>query len=110
LLKGEFLNAGQSGEGQIALLTVWQVLQPTERPLKIFVHALDQQEQIIGQWDGLEIDPASWREGDTFVQLHHFTVEMHQTLTQFSVGVYDGETLQRVGEPFFIPATFSPGP
>jgi hypothetical protein len=90
-----------SAENEIVILTAWEVLAETERPLKIFVHSLDESGQIASQWDGLDVDPASWQVGDQFVQVHRFpvpTVDNWQLVT----GVYDGETLDRLGEGVFF--------
>jgi hypothetical protein len=54
------------------LLTAWRVAGETERPLKLFIHLLDETGEILTQWDGLDVDPASWRSGDVFVQAHEW--------------------------------------
>lgn len=94
------LNSGTDGE--IALVTGWQVAEATERPLKIFVHALDEQGQIIGQWDGLDVDSTSWQPGDVFVQVHRFAVPEAADVSSFAIGLYDGATLERLGEPIVV--------
>ncbi|MCA9974732.1 MAG: hypothetical protein KC413_03245, partial [Anaerolineales bacterium] len=91
-----------SAAGEVALITGWQVTQATERPLKIFVHALDAAGQIVGQWDGLDVDAATWQPGDLFVQLHRFPVSETAVIHSFAVGLYDGETLERLLEPIAI--------
>lgn len=87
---------------EIALTTGWQVMQATERPLKIFVHALDETGQLLGQWDGLDVDPATWQPGDVFVQLHKFTVPEGTGVHSFAIGLYDGATLERLVEPIVV--------
>lgn len=87
----------------ISLLTAWQAQRPTDRPLKLFVHALDAQGNILGQWDGLDVDPATWRRGDEFVQWHQFELTEGARPAKMALGVYDGETLERLGEPIEIP-------
>jgi hypothetical protein len=84
---------------EINLITGWRVTQATERPLKIFVHALDEMGQLVGQWDGLDVDPAAWQPGDVFVQLHRFTVPETAVVHSFAIGLYDGDTLERLAEP-----------
>jgi hypothetical protein len=91
-------HVGDPTTGEISLITGWRVVQATERPLKIFVHALDEVGQIVGQWDGLDVDPAAWQPGDVFVQLHRFTVPETAVPTTLVIGLYDGETLERLGE------------
>lgn len=87
---------------EISLITGWRVAQTTERPLKIFVHALDETGQLVGQWDGLDVDPATWRPGDVFVQLHRFTVPETAVVHAFTIGLYDGATLERLAEPIMV--------
>ncbi|MBK8899861.1 MAG: phospholipid carrier-dependent glycosyltransferase [Anaerolineaceae bacterium] len=87
---------------EINLVTGWQVTQATERPLKIFVHALDETGQLVGQWDGLDVDPTAWQPGDVFVQLHRFTVPETAVVNSFAIGLYDGATLERLAEPIVV--------
>lgn len=87
---------------EISLITGWQVTQATERPLKIFVHALDESGQLLGQWDGLDVDPATWQPGDVFVQLHQFTVPEGTAVHALAIGLYDGATLERLAEPVMM--------
>lgn len=87
---------------EINLITGWRVAQATERPLKIFVHALDESGQLLGQWDGLDADPSAWQPGDVFVQLHRFTVPETAVIHSFAIGLYDGATLERLAEPIVV--------
>lgn len=80
---------------EITVLTAWEVVESSDRPLKLFVHALDPSGQIAGQWDGLSVDPASLEPGDRFVQRHRLTVPPDVPIT-LKVGVYDGETQERL--------------
>ena len=81
---------------EINLLTAWRVEQATGQPLKIFVHALDENSTIVGQWDGLDVEPTTWQAGDIVVQLHRFSAAASSRL---QVGMYDGLTLERLAEP-----------
>lgn len=87
----------------ISLMTAWRVEETTDRPLQIFVHALDKTGQISGQWDGLGIDPGSWQVGDVFIQRHEIEVPAGQMPTSISIGVYDRESGERLGEPTRYP-------
>ncbi len=82
---------------EINLITGWRVTQATERPLKIFVHALDESGQLVGQWDGLDVDPTTWQPGDVFVQLHRFTVPETAVVHSFAIGLYDGRNVGTAG-------------
>ncbi|MBK7897096.1 MAG: phospholipid carrier-dependent glycosyltransferase [Anaerolineaceae bacterium] len=97
-------QAGQHGQlpYELSLITGWQVTQSTERPLKIFVHALDESGQLVGQWDGLGVDPATWQPGDVFVQLHQFAVPEGTAVHALAIGLYDGATLERLAEPVVV--------
>lgn len=92
---GHFLPA--SG-GEVALLTAWEVAEPSGRPLKIFLHALDGAGRIAGQWDGLDVPPAYWLAGDVFVQSHRLPLAGTAPAVRYVTGVYDGETLVRLSE------------
>jgi hypothetical protein len=101
LLDVQFLGLENSSE--LTFTTRWQVLNPTGRPLKIFIHALDEQGQLLGQWDGLSVEASSWQRGDIFVHHHQFALSSAENLTHFLIGLYDGETLERLGEPLLMP-------
>jgi 4-amino-4-deoxy-L-arabinose transferase-like glycosyltransferase len=91
----QFLAAGG---GDVELLTAWEVAAVSERPLKIFVHALDAAGSIAGQWDGLDVPPAYWSAGDVFVQSHRLPLAGTAPAVRYVIGVYDGETLVRLSE------------
>ena len=60
--------------GTVELLTFWRVLSPCDREAVIFVHLLDDDRQIIGQVDRLDVPTWDWQPGDLFVQIHRFPV------------------------------------
>ena len=91
----------EAAPGEISLLTAWQLEEATGQPLKIFVHALDAGGTIVGQWDGLDVEPTSWQAGDIIVQLHRFSVHTDAPL-RLMVGLYDGVTLERLAEPVLL--------
>jgi len=87
--------------GEVALLTAWRVEKGDEkRPLKLFIHAVNENDEIVGQWDGLSIAPDAWMSGDMFVQSHSFTVD--EGNYRLAVGVYDAETGERLSERYFL--------
>lgn len=88
----------ESGPGDIVVLTAWEVEQETDRPLKIFVHALDAGGQLVTQWDGLSVDPESLRPGDRLIQLHRLRLPELASPT-IVAGVYDGQSLERLTLP-----------
>lgn len=85
----------RGADGAVDLLTLWTVLAETDRPLKIFVHALDAGGVLISQWDGLSVDPASLQAGDRFMQTHRLPAPAADA-ERLVVGVYDGETQARL--------------
>jgi hypothetical protein len=88
--------------GEIGLLTAWKVEEATDRPLKIFVHALDLEGNIAGQWDGLDVEPGSWQPGDIIIQLHRFAVPVTADPLRLTTGIYDGATLERLAGPISL--------
>ncbi len=85
-----------SNQADLRIATRWRQLGPS-RPLKIFVHATDQDGRIIAQWDGLGVNWRGWLEGDTLIQLHTLTLpdDYPQESLRLRLGVYDPETGQR---------------
>ena len=83
---------------EMALLTYWRVLGQPERPLKIFVHLLDDHSHIWGQHDGLDVPVEGWYPGDVIVQLHTFAVTAGAPpgRYQIEVGLYDPRTMERL--------------
>jgi hypothetical protein len=83
-------------------VTFWQVRARPDGQLRIFVHLVDEQNNIIGQYDGLDIPPAGWYRGDVLVQLHTLPLPEDRATTdayQVKLGLYDPETLRRL-QPF----------
>lgn len=54
----------------VAVLGFWQVINPPDDDLKIFVHLLDKDGQLVSQHDGLDVDGRWLQAGDLFAQLH----------------------------------------
>ncbi|WP_420631971.1 phospholipid carrier-dependent glycosyltransferase [Candidatus Leptofilum sp.] len=98
-----FVTTDIAEANAVRLMTWWRVLGETERSLKLFVHAVAADGEIIGQWDGLTVDATSWQPGDQFVQLHQLNWATGSIPDHFLVGVYDGETQERLGEPIQLP-------
>ncbi|MFQ5409314.1 MAG: hypothetical protein ACE5FI_12950, partial [Anaerolineales bacterium] len=65
---------------RVVVLTFWQIVDPEQlgprhpaeydRRLKIFVHLLDAEGNIVSQHDTLQAPAWNWTAGDTFVQIH----------------------------------------
>lgn len=84
--------------GAVTLLTAWRSERPFKTPHQIFVHALDADGTMLGQWDGVSSDVMSWNAGDQFVQLHTFGVGDQEAVSQLLIGVYDPQSGVRLGE------------
>lgn len=54
----------------VMLLGFWQVVKPPSDDLKIFVHLLDEDGQLVSQHDGLDVNGRWLQTGDLFAQLH----------------------------------------
>jgi hypothetical protein len=95
--------------GTAELVTLWRVLDPEPlRPgnlsnagddLVVFMHALDETGNIVGQQDRLDAPAWDWQAGDTIAQLHRLPLpsDLSVTTIALNVGVYrrsDGVRLQ----------------
>ena len=89
-------------DGIIQLMTAWRSDRSIEQPHQIFIHALADTDQIVGQWDGLHSDMTSWSSGDVFVQFHSFVISEEVDIRQLAIGMYDPNSGVRLGEPIFI--------
>lgn len=95
-----FLGAQRlpSAADEVALVTAWRVEQTTTRPFKLFIHALGDSQEIIGQWDGLDVPPPFWHIGDLVVQVHRFPIPTTAAPPPLRLGLYDADTGTRAGE------------
>ncbi|MEM8863772.1 MAG: hypothetical protein AAGD96_36140, partial [Chloroflexota bacterium] len=92
------LNSGC--ENALDLSTEWRVSEPTTRQLKIFVHALNEAGDIIGQSDILTVDSNAWQTGDWLTQQHQIFVD--GAVATFRVGLYNAGSGERMGEPVIV--------
>jgi 4-amino-4-deoxy-L-arabinose transferase-like glycosyltransferase len=59
-------------DGALPILTAWRVLNESgPGSTAIFVHLLDEHDQIVAQDDRLGVPRHTWQPGDEFVQVHH---------------------------------------
>jgi hypothetical protein len=76
--------------------TAWQQKGP-QQPVKIFIHLLNEQGELVAQWDGLGAEWAGWRPGDAL--LHTHTIPLPHDLPPGSytvqMGLYQPATGQR---------------
>jgi hypothetical protein len=83
---------------EIRLTLWWRAEQKPQTDYTAFVHALDAGGQIAGQHDSPPANgfrpTATWAAGEIVKDIHYLTVE--RDMKQFSVGLYDGRTGQRL--------------
>ena len=93
-------------DAHLTLLTAWRQ-NSAPRPLKIFVHALDQDGRIVAQWDGLDAPWEGWQAGDVLLQLHRLEVPDGQDRSSLRLvtGLYDPQSgvrwLAEAGSGYF---------
>ncbi|CAG0933021.1 hypothetical protein TFLX_02854 [Thermoflexales bacterium] len=62
-------------DGMLSVLTAWRVLRESQPgSTAIFIHLLDERDQIVAQDDRLGVPRHSWQPGDEFVQLHRLAL------------------------------------
>lgn len=76
----------------LTVLTYWETHTASPAELRLFVHAVGSDGNIIAQSDVLGVPAQQWREGDLFVQVHELFVEDASSVNGFNVGVYQPET------------------
>ncbi len=86
----------QSPEGTIELISVWrQDGEPV--PVTLFFHALNEQGELVGQWDGLGIQWEGWSPDAILIQRHR--LELAETATEGQIrlvaGAYDPQSIIR---------------
>ena len=67
------------------------------------MHLLDADGNILGQWDGLDVAPDKLLPGDLFIQSHELNSAEWAEAVTLSIGLYDGSSLERLGEPVSYP-------
>ena len=76
--------------------TWWRVTEgPITRPLSIMGHLLNGEGEVIGQDDGLGVEPVMWQAGDIIVQRHRFPRPLAGTELWLRTGAYWLDTMER---------------
>jgi len=93
-LVDELLTPG----GQVHLVVYWRVGGPVFQPLSSFVHLLDGQGSIVGQYDGFDVPPWHWEPGAVIAQGYRFPIsENAQPGSHWlEVGLYNPQTMERL--------------
>jgi hypothetical protein len=82
-------------DGGTIVRTMWRQ-DGLPQPLQLFIHALDNEQNIIAQWDGLGASWQGWRTGDTLVQLSSLPVGSDELAgLKLVIGLVDPRTGRR---------------
>jgi len=76
------------------LVTYWRVDQSLTPPLSIFAHAVDANQTLVAQADGLNVRLSSLEPGDIIVQ--RLVIDRAAGAIAINLGLYDPATLRRV--------------
>jgi hypothetical protein len=98
------VHPGSAGETALrpgetlTVVTYWQVREPVEDPLKLFVHLLDAESAYRGGEDRLDVWYDNWQAGDRFAQVQEVPLDATAGpgVYQVEIGWYDPETMQRL--------------
>jgi len=84
--------------GESIVLTTWRVDGPLSDPLKLFVHLLDANGQVIGNGDRLDVLASSLRPGDVFIQINRLPrpVDAACAPCRIEMGLYNPVTNERL--------------
>jgi hypothetical protein len=99
----DFVPLNQA-ENQYQFRTMWQVTNPPAKTeaVRIFVHALNENGEIISQSDVLDFLVEGWQTGDWFSQTHTLTLPEGEGIgdvSAFRIGLYNPNTGEQLGEP-----------
>lgn len=96
--------------GPCVLATYWQVIAPTDEPRRLFLHAVDEEGEIVAQDDRFGSPAAHWQTGDIIIQL----LTLPDTAAALRLGVYNPATGARLktpsGEEFVLIEAADPSP
>jgi hypothetical protein len=102
-LLGYNLGPGKLGAGGTLSLTLyWQGAGTTDTPYTVFVHLLDEQDNILAQQDSVPgqgtLPTTSWLEGEVITDPHEVPMPSDVTAGTYTiiVGMYDASTAQRL--------------
>ena len=94
-------NDAMFQNGVLQLKTTWQVDVESRAALRIFVHALDTDGNIMGQSDVLNVLVSDLVPGDVVEQQHRIKLDARPHTLR--IGLYDWQTGERFGEPLVLP-------
>jgi hypothetical protein len=82
----------------IRLTTYWRAQSIGLKPLSIFVHVLNDRNEIAAQWDGFTIDQHYVQTGDIIVQVHFIPLpaDFSEGTYTLQIGLYEYKTSSRI--------------
>jgi hypothetical protein len=101
-------DARPAGDG-VVVVTYWRALAPAGGPRRVFLHLLDENEEIVAQADAFDVNALSWQTGDLIVQ--RLTVPAGRSAAlAWRLGVYEPVTGRRLPLPAGSDALRLPAP
>jgi hypothetical protein len=93
-LADDRLAAGE----EVHLAVYWRVHGSVFEPIASFAHLLDEQNRVVGQYDGFDVPPWYWEPGAVVAQVYRFSADRDaQPGTHWvEVGLYNSETMERL--------------
>lgn len=89
-----------TGESRIGLYLYWQTIAPLTESLKVFVHLVDVNGDLVVQHDAIPAlwtyPTSSWAVGETVIDYHSLSSTQRDGPYTIHVGLYDAGTGQRV--------------
>ncbi len=91
----------------LMVVTQWQNQSPPA-PMKLFVHLVDSEANVLAQWDGLSVVEEGFLQGDLLIQIQQFDIpqDLPSGSYQIRVGIYHPETEERwttsIGADFVV--------
>jgi hypothetical protein len=98
LLACEMSDTVLHPDNTLTLVTYWQIQSANEKPLKLFVHLLDENGAYSGGQDRLDVWYENWRIGDMFAQVQDVAIDSNikPGEYQIEIGWYNPSTMQRL--------------
>jgi hypothetical protein len=85
-----------SHSSAVTVITYWQAVNPVTTPLRLFVHAVDANGQIVAQDDRMDTPPKDWRPGDLIAQVNRLSLPAVDGPVWIEAGLYNPESGERL--------------
>lgn len=94
IIPGQIVEAGQ----EVVVLSRWHIERIPEAEITLFTHVLDANRNVIAQQDLLSAPSWGWIVGDSFIQIHRFTLPegMESGSVQVEIGAYSQPDIIRL--------------